>query len=118
MIDLKKHGFDFDEDGWIKVTRENAEKMIFPKQHVGKVKKVLCVDESDRWVLAVLPWDGRYKLATRWFWSRIGDPNSRGYPTWHVLPDEFSKPLLIDLFSRNRISEQDFNFCMEKIGRR
>ncbi len=118
MADLEQYGFELDEEGWINVTEENAKLMIFPKQHVGSVKKILCVDEVDRWALAVIPWDGRFRLATRWFWSRIGDPNSRGYPTWHVLPDEFAKPLLTDLLNRSRIDEQDYRFCIDKIGRR
>lgn len=48
MADLEKIGFELDEDEWIKVTKENAEKMIFPKHRLDKVKKVLCVDEQER----------------------------------------------------------------------
>ncbi len=118
MPDLEKLGFKLDKKGWIDVTEDNAKQVISPKHHVGSVKKILCIDEDDRWALAVISWDGHDRLATRWFWSRIGDPNSRGYPTWHVLPDEFAKPLLTDLLNRGRIDEQDYKFCIDKIGRR
>ena len=46
-------------------------------------------DESDS--LAVGMWDGRPALAMRWNGSSeeqgVGNPQSRGLPTWFILPD-------------------------------
>lgn len=118
MADLEKYGFELDEDGWIEVTYDNAEKIEFPRQKIGSIKKILHIDTIDRWAVSFLLWENKHRLATRWFWSRIGDPNSRGYPTWHILPDELAKPILNDLLNNNKISKKDFDYCIEKLGRK
>ena len=118
MPDLETYGFELDEDGWIEVTEENAMRMEFPRQKIGAVKKIVHVDEVERWALSLLLWDNKHRLATRWFWSRIGDPNSRGYPTWHILPDELAKPILTDLWEKGTIDEEMRSYCISRIGRK
>ncbi len=115
MADLKKYGFELDEDGWIKVTEENAKLINFPRQKISSVKKIIYIDEKNRWALALLLWEGSHRLATRWFWSKIGDPNSRGYPTWHTLPNDFAMPILTSFKDQGKISEEDCKYCLEKI---
>lgn len=48
--------------------------------------------------LAVGEWDGRRVLAARWNGSSaydgIGNPQSRGIPTWFVIPDWLCEPIL------------------------
>jgi hypothetical protein len=118
MADLEKYGFTLDEDDWIEVTEENCKNIIFPKQKIGAIKKIIKIDEKNRWALAFILWDNKHKLVTRWFWSRIGDPNSRGYPTWHILPDELAIPILDDLKSKGELGEEDYDYCIKRLGRK
>ena len=118
MVDLKKYGFTLDEDDWIEVTEENVNLMNFPRQRIGSNRKIIKLEKEERWALVFLLWDNTYQLATRWFWSRIGDPNSRGYPTWHIIPVSLAKSILEDLHSKDEINESDYTYCLKKLGRK
>lgn len=116
MADLKKYGFSLDEDGWIEVTKENCEKINFPRHKLNKIKDILEVNSHERYALAFVLWENKHRLATRWFWSKIGDPNSRGYPTWHILPDSYSKLILDDLKNKNIITDDTHAKYISKLG--
>ena len=53
--------------------------------------------EEPSWSLASLRWNGRAVLAARWNGddrddqSGVGDPQSRGVPTWFILPNHIAK---------------------------
>lgn len=47
--------------------------------------------------LAIGRWDGRPALAMRWNGTnddRLGNPQSRGLPTWFIVPDQYVQPIL------------------------
>ncbi len=52
---------------------------------------------EDGWSLARLGWEGSIRLGIRWNGgqgSGIGNPQSRGNPTWFVLPQELEPVVL------------------------
>ncbi len=65
--------------------------VISPKNRVGFVK-VLHDAGPGAWAAALLDYDGHEVIALRWNGgdgdeSGIGNPQSRGRPTWFVVPD-------------------------------
>lgn len=78
------------------------ESVVAPRNRVGAVT-VLYNTGPDGWSAALLDWDGREALAFRWNGSNdetgIGNPQSRGRPTWFIVPDELAP------FIRERVEE-------------
>ena len=64
-----------------------------PKAHWTLIDVIMTNDE---WSLALGEWDGRRRLACRWNGKddELGNPMSRGVPTWFVMPDDFIEHLL------------------------
>jgi hypothetical protein len=51
-------------------------------------------------VMALGKWEDKPVLALRWNGTRenpIGNPQSRGLPTWFILPERFNVPLIAQL---------------------
>jgi len=74
----------------------------------GRVRKVSVLFDTgpageESWSAAELEWDGRTVLGLRWNGSEggapIGSPQSRGHPTWFVVPSGLEPAL------RKRINE-------------
>ena len=72
-----------------------------PRQHWTLIQVLIDQGESDdnagKWSLAVGEWDGERRLAIRWNGTEdrpAGNPQSRGMPTWFVLPPEFEEALI------------------------
>jgi len=69
------------------------ETVLSPKGSIKNLKVIRDGGEND-WSLAEMEWDGSPVLAMRWNggsnngFPSIGNPQSRGIPTWFVLPDE------------------------------
>lgn len=67
-----------------------------PKTLVSNVQ-VLC--NAGEWSVAELFWDKQPRLGVRWNGSEnepgIGSPQSRGLPTWFIVPPELADPLRI-----------------------
>ena len=70
------------------------ERVISPKKH-WRLGKVVYVDEHEGWSAAEGQWegeDGRWYdvLAIRWNGGegKLGNPQSRGLPTWFILPTD------------------------------
>ena len=74
-----------------------------PKGLVYVVEVIYDGSDDPAYSLAIIKWDGDYKLGIRWNiayseWDDyrkkngqdecIGNPQSRGIPTWFVLPDD------------------------------
>jgi len=78
----------------------------------GSIKdlKVIYNGGENSWSLAEMKWDGSPVLAMRWNggsnngFPSIGNPQSRGVPTWFVLPNEVGNPIkaLYNLPEKNR----------------
>lgn len=67
-----------------------------PKEHWNLIA-VLDEGKQDRGALAVGRWDGEPVLAIRWNGTPdniIGTPQSRGIPTWFIVPRKWNEALL------------------------
>lgn len=72
-----------------------------PKSHVSNVRVVYDGGESGSSV-AELEWDGKPSIGIRWNgWNGgnnerqpLGNPQSRGHPTWFHVPEEFADAVL------------------------
>lgn len=62
------------------------------------LSKVLANTGDGGWSVAEGTWDGEACLAMRWNGSAntegVGNPQSRGYPTWFVIPEIFREVIL------------------------
>ena len=68
--------------------------------------------------VAVGRWEGRAVLVLRWNGNDanpIGNPQSRGLPTWFVVPDEFRDSILYSL--KNSVPEKVRSVMSEKVER-
>ncbi len=67
--------------------------VISPRNFVRSVD-VIYSSGPGGWAVALLEYDGRPSVAIRWNGSEqepgIGNPQSRGRPTWFVVPDELA----------------------------
>ncbi len=78
----------------------NAE---FPKTRLQK-GSLRVVFWNPVWSLAVGLWDSDRRLLNRWNGDpgpSKGNPGSRAYPTWFVLPEELHNAILDDLKTAN-----------------
>lgn len=70
----------------------NPKAVKTPKNRLSGKNEVL-VDKGERgWSICRLTWDGQPALGIRWNGSfnddNMGTPQSRGMPTWFILPNE------------------------------
>lgn len=66
--------------------------VLSPKGSVSNLRVLMDTGE-DGWSIAALQWEGKERLGVRWNGNPtnpIGNPQSRGIPTWFVLPDELA----------------------------
>lgn len=73
----------------------NPSEVISPKNKISQLK-VLYDGQDHSFSLASFLWEGVLSLGIRWngFGENIGNPVSRGYPTWFVIPHELEKAVL------------------------
>lgn len=69
-------------------------------------------DNDDyRWSAAIFDWYGKQELGLRWnghSGGMAGNPQSRGMPTWFIVPDELVEALKIEIAkNRNRWPQKD-----------
>lgn len=84
-------------------------KIFSPKDCISEVKVIFNGTHKDNYSLAIVKWKGINKIAIRWNinqreWNNqdkknglvecIGEPNSRGYATWFMLPPPFLRSLI------------------------
>ena len=65
--------------------------VVSPKNHVSNVDVLYAGAGEGGWSVAHLRWDGEPALGIRWNGdsaSPLGNPQSRGIPTWFIVPDE------------------------------
>ena len=67
-----------------------------PKDRLGNVNVIIDKGE-DLWAVAEVEWDGKSRMGVRWNGGEtakgfpgVGNPQSRGVPTWFILPDEIA----------------------------
>lgn len=85
------------------------EDVVAPKLHWSLIK-VLHKGSPEEHSIAVGKWDNDPCLAIRWNaceWRPVGNPQSRGLPTWFILPDDLVDAVLgtlpsdVQAFARN-----------------
>lgn len=85
------------------------EDVTSPKLHWSLIK-VLYKGDPEGYSIAIGKWDNEPCLAMRWNaceWRPVGNPQSRGLPTWFIVPDRLVDPILGSLdpeaqaFARN-----------------
>lgn len=88
----------------------DPEKVVSPRYCIDNVSAIFDGGTgSDPFSLAVVTWDGEKRIGIRWNatyreWDDadkiagnkvcVGEPNSRGYPTWFILPPNLLSALL------------------------
>jgi len=80
--------------------------VLSPKRHWVLVAVLDEGSEEDS-ALALGRWDNKPVLAMRWNGSNdnpIGNPQSRGFPTWFVVPEEYRKEILKALIEEDKRS--------------
>lgn len=73
----------------------SPETVLSPKGSVAELRLLLNTGEGG-WALAAMKWEGADALGIRWNGhpgNPIGNPQSRGIPTWFILPDEIGSVL-------------------------
>lgn len=88
------------------------ELVVSPKSLVSDLKVIYDGGESS-WSLAEMKWDGEKAVGLRWNggsddprFPGIGNPQSRGVPTWFILPDEIAEVVINMLELGKRISHE------------
>ena len=79
-----------------------------PKDSCGGPFIVVSKNETHRWAIVALEWEGEPTLGIRWFWSQMGTPSSRGNATWFIIPSELHNAILngipLDFKFRDKIN--------------
>jgi len=80
-----------------------------PRRCISSVTPLYDGGTDNAFSLAKITWQGKECIGIRWNVTQgewddenkingtkicVGEPNSRGYPTWFILPNEFLKALL------------------------
>ncbi|RYU91346.1 hypothetical protein EWM62_05240 [Mucilaginibacter terrigena] len=80
-----------------------------PRDCIDNVQLLYDGGLTDVYSLAIVTWEGQERIGIRWNvnqreWADpakasntvrcIGEPNSRGYPTWFIMPEVFLSSLL------------------------
>ncbi len=105
----------------------HPEDVISPKRCVYDVKELFDGGINEVFSLAIVNWQGAEKIGIRWNVNQneweyqekmtgskkcVGEPNSRGYPTWFILPDDFLIKLLNgegDLAKKIKVALENIN---------
>jgi len=88
---VKRHVYNHFMDQYIKPSDVHA-----PKRHWSLIQVLFDGGEGQS-SLAIGRWDNRPVLAMRWNGTKdnpLGNPQSRGLPTWFVVPDQHWKQIL------------------------
>ncbi len=87
-----------------------------PKKMVGGPHVVVFKELEGRWAIVAMDWTGEPRLGIRWFWGDSGNPSSRRYPTWLVIPPELSKSILFGLPLAHKFSGRLEEYLTGKIS--
>lgn len=85
--------------------------VVSPKSKVSELEVIYDGGENS-WALAEMKWDENKAVGLRWNggsndqrFPGIGNPQSRGVPTWFILPDEIAKVVISMLEASKKISK-------------
>lgn len=88
------------------------EEVLSPKGRVGNIRILV---EKEDYSIVLLEWDGEDVIATRWNTTNaekdnIGTPQSRGLPTWFILPAEIAIPYIEKYVKERELKEKLIGF--------
>jgi len=98
---------------------ENDEAIIAinsPKESCGGPYAVVYKNIEQYWAIVAFEWCGTPTLGIRWFDSKNGTPNSRGYPTWLVIPTELHNAVLNGLVLDFKFRDRVYRFLTGEIS--
>lgn len=78
-----------------------------------KTAEILLEGEEGSFSIALGTWDKQPCLAMRWNGNeeqRIGNPQSRGLPTWFVIPNEF-RDVILDVLRKQDIDSSKIAYA-------
>jgi len=73
------------------------EEVVSPKRQWSLISILYNPKKAAQCVLALGRWENKPVLALRWngkAGNPIGSPQSRGLPTWFIVPDQFASALI------------------------
>lgn len=88
---------------------QDPKTVVSPRDCIQDVKVIYNGADDPGYSIAIVTWQGIRKIAIRWNISQrewdntnkqngsqicLGEPNSRGYATWFILPEEFLSSIL------------------------
>ncbi len=91
----------------------DPEKVVSPKGSVRRVH-LLYSKGPGGWSVAEVNWEGNEAVGIRWNGEDgedgVGNPQSRGHPTWFIVPDDLKQAVLQEVerlskSSRNQLTE-------------
>lgn len=81
--------------------------VISPKGRISDLNVVL--DEGEgKYSVTFLTWDGDKSVGVRWNGTAdnpMGNPQSRGIPTWFILPKEIASAFFREMLQSGKISD-------------
>ena len=91
-------------------------KINSPQKSVGGPYTIVHKDIDERYVIVALGWNNDPALGIRWFWDAAGNPISRGYPTWFIIPSGLYDSILKDLPIKYKLRRKIDEFLQGKIS--
>jgi len=82
--------------------------VLSPKVSVSNLRPIY--DEGEgKWSAALLDWDQEPSVGIRWNGQNQspGNPQSRGLPTWFVMPNQLGIPVLRTLLTQGLVGGED-----------
>lgn len=83
---------------------KNPEEILSPR---GRIKDLEVLEKNEYYSIALLKWDDKDVIGVRWNGDEnsVGIPQSRGVPTWFILPDEISELYVEKYFKKIKEKE-------------
>ena len=72
-------------------------KINSPQRSLKGPYAVVYKNTEERWAIVAMNWNGEPNLGIRWFWGKSGNPISRSYPTWFIIPSMLRNEILNSL---------------------
>ena len=85
--------------------------VLSPKISVSNLRPIYDGGKNN-WSAALLDWEQEPRVGIRWNGEnkQPGNPQSRGLPTWFVMPDELAIPVLRALLNKGLVGGGDIQF--------
>jgi len=104
---------------------ENDEEILkinSPRKRLTGPYAVVYKNVPQRWAIVAMDWNDEgekkkhHTLGIRWFFGKNGNPNSRRYATWLVIPEPLHHAVLECLPMDSQIRDEIYRFLADEIG--